>query len=66
MAAITGTVGTIVGAFFGVSVGSAGKEKAEEARDKAEDKKDEAQRIVEAYASRLDPAVADEARRSMA
>jgi vacuolar-type H+-ATPase subunit I/STV1 len=29
-------VGTIVGAFFGVQVGSAGKEKAEEQRDKAQ------------------------------
>ncbi|MDQ3641868.1 MAG: hypothetical protein M3450_10535 [Actinomycetota bacterium] len=30
LAAVTGTVGTIVGAYFGVQAGSAGKEKAED------------------------------------
>jgi hypothetical protein len=33
---ITGVVGTLVGAFFGVQVGSQGKEKAENARNNAE------------------------------
>jgi hypothetical protein len=65
LAALTGTVGTIVGAFFGVSVGAAGKEKAEDARDKAEEKKDAAMRVTEAYAARLDPDVAEQARRSI-
>jgi hypothetical protein len=37
LAPITGVVGTIVGAYFGVQVGSAGKQGAETARDKAED-----------------------------
>jgi hypothetical protein len=35
---VTGVVGTIIGAFFGVQVGSAGKEKAETARNVAEAK----------------------------
>lgn len=35
---VTGMVGTIIGAFFGVQVGSAGKEKAESDRKVAEDK----------------------------
>ncbi len=33
-----GVIGTLVGAFFGVQVGSAGKEKAEEKRVQAEDR----------------------------
>jgi hypothetical protein len=37
LAPITGVIGTIVGAYFGVQVGGAGKEQAEAARDKAED-----------------------------
>jgi hypothetical protein len=35
---VTGVIGTIIGAFFGVQVGSAGKEKAETARAEAERK----------------------------
>ncbi len=35
---VTGIIGTMVGAFFGVQVGSAGKEKAETARNEAENK----------------------------
>jgi len=35
---LTGVVGTIVGAFFGVQAGASGKEKAETARALAEDK----------------------------
>ena len=65
LAAMTGTVGTIVGAFFGLNVGAAGKEKAEEGRSKAEDKKDDAQKLATAFAARLDPSVAEEARRSV-
>jgi uncharacterized protein YacL len=34
----TGVIGTIVGAYFGVQVGSAGRDKAESAREEAEDK----------------------------
>ncbi|TEU00532.1 MAG: hypothetical protein E3J23_02360 [Candidatus Stahlbacteria bacterium] len=36
--AFTGLVGTVVGAFFGVQIGSAGKEKAERERKEAEEK----------------------------
>ena len=35
---LTGVVGTIIGAFFGIQVGSSGKEKAEADRATAEDK----------------------------
>ena len=34
----TGVVGTLVGAFFGVQVGSAGKDKSDAARKEAEDR----------------------------
>jgi phage tail tape-measure protein len=37
LAPITGVVGTIVGAYFGVQVGSSGQEQVESARAKAED-----------------------------
>jgi F420-0:gamma-glutamyl ligase-like protein len=43
MASITGVIGTIVGAYFGLSSGAAGKEEAEVARTKAED---EAKRLA--------------------
>jgi len=35
MGAVTGTIGTIVGAYFGVKVGERGKKEAERARDEA-------------------------------
>jgi hypothetical protein len=35
LAAVTGTIGTIVGAYFGVQTGAAGKEKAEDAAEEA-------------------------------
>jgi len=35
MGAVTGTVGTIIGAYFGVKVGERGKKEAEQARDEA-------------------------------
>lgn len=38
MSAVTGAIGAIVGAFFGVQVGSAGKDKSDNARDQAEKK----------------------------
>jgi hypothetical protein len=37
LAPITGVIGTIVGAYFGVQVGASGKEESEAARSKAED-----------------------------
>jgi hypothetical protein len=37
LAPVTGVVGTLVGAYFGVQVGAAGKEKAEDARAKSEE-----------------------------
>jgi hypothetical protein len=36
LAPVTGVVGTLVGAYFGVQVGAAGKEKAEEKRERSE------------------------------
>ena len=36
--AFVGLVGTVVGAFFGAQIGSAGKEKAERERKEAEEK----------------------------
>jgi hypothetical protein len=65
LSALTGTVGTIVGAFFGISAGAAGKEKAEEERAKAEDKKDAALAAVTAYAGKLDPVTAEQVRQSL-
>ena len=65
LSAFTGTVGTIVGAFFGISAGAAGKEKAEAERSKAEEKKDAALTAIAAYAGRLDPAIAEKVRRSL-
>ena len=38
MGSITTIIGTLVGAYFGVKVGEAGKAEAQDARDKAEDK----------------------------
>lgn len=37
LAPVTGVVGTLVGAFFGVQAGAAGKEKAEAARSKSDE-----------------------------
>ena len=37
LAPITGVIGTIVGAYFGVQVGASGKEESDAARTKAED-----------------------------
>lgn len=48
----TGVVGTLIGAFFGLQIGSAGKEKVQEERKDAEDK-------ALAFASALAPADAD-------
>jgi uncharacterized protein YacL len=39
---LTGVIGTIVGAYFGLQVGQAGKKEADKARDKAEDARDRA------------------------
>ncbi len=57
--AFTGVVGTVVGAFFGVQVGQAGKEDAEKGRKDAE----EAARV---YSSLLEPGKAEDARRMLA
>ena len=51
ISSITGVVGTVVGAFFGVQVGSAGKERAEKERRTAE-------RRALRLAAATDPAVA--------
>jgi hypothetical protein len=46
--AVTGTVGSLAGAFFGVHAGAAGKEKAEQQRDAAQNK-------VERLAALMEP-----------
>lgn len=50
---VTGIVGTLAGAYFGVHVGAAGKEKAEQQRDAAQAK-------VERIAALLEPSKAQE------
>jgi hypothetical protein len=55
---VSSLVGTVVGAFFGVQFGSAGKEKAEAARDRS-------QEIAEAALSMLPPESADQLRSEM-
>ncbi len=50
---VTGVVGTLAGAYFGVHVGAAGKEKAEQQRDAAQAK-------VERIAALIDPKQAKE------
>jgi hypothetical protein len=49
--AVTGTVGTLAGAYFGVHAGAAGKEKVEQQRDAAQAK-------VEKLAALMDPSIA--------
>jgi hypothetical protein len=51
--AVTGVIGTIIGAFFGVQAGSSGTETAENARSQA-------QKIASAALAKLDPNAADE------
>jgi len=53
--AVSSLVGTVVGAFFGVQFGSAGKEKAEAARDRS-------QEMAEAALSMLPPESAERLR----
>jgi hypothetical protein len=56
--AVSSLVGTVVGAFFGVQFGSAGKEKAEAARDRS-------QEMAEAALSMLPPESANQLRSEM-
>ena len=56
--AVSSLVGTVVGAFFGVQFGSAGKEKAEAARDRS-------QEVAEAALSMLPPESAERLRSDM-
>ena len=56
--AVSSLVGTVVGAFFGVQVGSVGREKAEAARDRS-------QEVTEAALSMLPPESADRLRSEM-
>lgn len=51
----TGLVGTLVGAFLGVQVGSAGKEKAEAGKEKAEAGKEKAEGIAQRALAALPP-----------
>jgi hypothetical protein len=57
--AITGLVGTVVGAFFGVQVGSAGAEQAERARQEAEHARARAEMRALRLAGSSDPARAE-------
>jgi hypothetical protein len=56
--AVSSLVGTVVGAFFGVQFGSAGKERAEAARDRS-------QEIAEVALSMLPPESANQLRSEM-
>jgi hypothetical protein len=56
--AVSGTIGTLVGAYFGVQVGAAGKEKAEAARDKAEAQRQDAQAQITRLAAMMAPETA--------
>jgi Na+-transporting methylmalonyl-CoA/oxaloacetate decarboxylase gamma subunit len=60
LAPITGVVGTVVGAFFGIQVGSQGKEAAEKDRKEAEDEKDKAKDLSTALAAKLPQAEAEQ------
>jgi uncharacterized membrane protein len=53
--AVTGVVGTLAGAFFGVHVGAEGKEKADRAAAEAQAKADQAQAKVERLAALMPP-----------
>ncbi|MFG1629052.1 hypothetical protein [Kribbella sp. NPDC049227] len=55
LAAVTGTIGTIVGAYFGLQVGGAEAEDAKKKRDEAEGKKDSALKANVLLASQLPP-----------
>jgi hypothetical protein len=57
---LTTFLGSVVGAFLGVQVGAAGKDKAEAARAKAETDKDKAQETAKLALAALQP---EEARR---
>ncbi len=52
MGAVTTVVGTLVGAFFGVQLGAAGREKIE---DRAENARRKADALASAALSRMDP-----------
>ena len=53
-------VGTIIGAFFGIHIGSAGKESAEDGRARAEAKHARAETVAQMALAKLDPRDADE------
>ena len=56
ISAVGAVIGPIVGAFFGVHIGAAGKDKADKDRDKAEQDRDTATKKVEALMGALSPA----------
>ena len=58
LAAVTGAVGTIVGAYFGLQVGGAEAEDAKKQRDEAKDTKDAAIQASAALAAKLPDAEA--------
>src|SRR5215831_4709600 len=58
-------IGTIVGAFFGIHIGSSAKETAEAGRAHAEAGRARAENIARAALGKLDPATADEVLKKM-
>jgi hypothetical protein len=58
LGSVTTVVGTIIGAFFGVQIGSHGREAAEAGRDQAE-------KAARTALSKLDPQAADEVIRAL-
>jgi membrane protein DedA with SNARE-associated domain len=54
LSALTGIVGTIIGAFFGFTVGSEGKQDAIKTRDRVMEERNELANIVEDYLDKYD------------
>src|SRR6266446_4276719 len=56
VSAVGAVIGPIVGAFFGLNIGAAGKAKADQDRDKAVQDRDQATKKVEALMGAIQPA----------
>jgi hypothetical protein len=56
ISAVGAVIGPIVGAFFGLNIGAAGKAKADQDRDKAVQDRDQATKKVEALMGAIQPA----------
>lgn len=62
---VTAVIGAIVGAFFGIQVGSSGKAKAERDKDKAERERNDAVALERRFAALLQPDQAAHVRRAV-